>query len=93
MPKSTLVDWPFKHLLNETTALSLLPLQEMTRVAVVFDFGKCQLVIDKTVDLMGIDHNISQFGPINIKWQVLSKAVTLEQIQHLTQSLVVRVVA
>lgn len=93
MPKSTLVDWPFKHILTESSVTSLLPLQESARVAVVFDFGKCQIVVDKTVDMMEIDYNISKFGPLTIKWQVLSKAVTLEQLQDLTNSLVVRVVA
>jgi hypothetical protein len=93
MPTATSKEWPFKAILTEESVLSLLPLQEMVRAAVVFDFGKCQLVINDTVELMGIDYNISKFGPVSIRWQVFSKAVTLEQIQSLTDSLVVRVVA
>jgi hypothetical protein len=86
--------WPFKKLLRESDIIELLPnLSPDVKVAVLFQFSTCQMVINSTVDLLDIDHFVSRYEDRTIRWQVLSKDITPDQIQKVTNSIVVRVCA
>lgn len=92
MPKCVERDWPLQKPLAESTILELLPnLSPDVPVAVVFEFSKCQMVINKTVELLDIDHYVSYTHNRCIKWQILDKNLKLEQIQNVTNCLVVKV--
>jgi hypothetical protein len=86
-------DWPFKSIILESSILSLLPLQETTKAAILFRIGSYYLVLDKTLDLLDIDYNISTVGDTTIRWQLIRNTITIDQIQDLTNSLVVIVSA
>jgi len=94
MPNCTERAWPFKKLLRESDIIELLPnLSPDVKVAVLFQFSTCQMVINSTVDLLDIDHFVSRYEDRTIRWQVLSKDITTDQIQKVTNSIVVRVCA
>jgi len=96
MPIATSKDWPFKVLITEDSTLSLLPLQKEQSVAVLLDIGNYYLVLDRTVELLGIDYNVSKLGQRIIKWNLLHKHnwlsidKLLKDIQEVTETLVVR---
>ena len=96
MPTATSKDWPFKVLITEDSTLSLLPLQKEQSVAVLLDIGNYYLVLDRTVELLGIDYNVSKLGQRIIKWNLLHKHnwlsidKLLKDIQEVTETLVVR---
>ena len=97
MPIATEKTWPFKHLLNENSILSLLSLQKEIRVAILFDLGTQYLAINNTVELLDIDYNISTIGNTKYKWLLFNKSGWsklddfLQDIQNITDSLVIRV--
>ena len=96
MPTATSKDWPFKVLITEDSTLSLLPLQKEQSVVVLLDIGNYYLVLDRTVELLGIDYNVSKLGQRIIKWNLLHKHnwlsidKLLKDIQEVTETLVVR---
>lgn len=95
MPTATSKDWPFKVLITEDSTLSLLPLQKELKVAVLFDVGNYYLVLDRTIEMLGIDYNVSKLGQRTIKWNLLHKhnwissTKLLRDIQSVTDTLVV----
>ena len=95
MPIATERVWPFKVLITEDSTLSLLPLQKELKVAVLFNVSNYYLVLDRTIDLLGIDYNVSKLGQRTIKWNLLHKHnwlsidKLLKDIQSVTDTLVV----
>jgi hypothetical protein len=96
MPTVTNKDWPFKVMITEDSTLSLLPLQEEASVALLLDIGNYYLVLDRTVEMLGIDYNVSKLGQRIIKWNLLNKNnwrsidKLLNDIQEVTGTMVVR---
>jgi hypothetical protein len=96
MPTVTNKDWPFKVMITEDSTLSLLPLQEEASVALLLDIGNYYLVLDRTVEMLGIDYNVSKLGQRTIKWNLLNKNnwrsidKLLNDIQEVTGTMVIR---
>ncbi len=83
-------------MITEDSTLSLLPLQEEASVALLLDIGNYYLVLDRTVEMLGIDYNVSKLGQRIIKWNLLNKNnwrsidKLLNDIQEVTGTMVVR---
>lgn len=83
-------------MITEDSTLSLLPLQEEASVALLLDIGNYYLVLDRTVEMLGIDYNVSKLGQRTIKWNLLNKNnwrsidKLLNDIQEVTGTMVVR---
>lgn len=83
-------------MITEDSTLSLLPLQEEASVALLLDIGNYYLVLDRTVEMLGIDYNVSKLGQRTIKWNLLNKNnwrsidKLLNDIQEVTGTMVIR---
>jgi hypothetical protein len=90
MPKRTRKSWPFKFAVRETVVTLLMtPIHEP--YVVVFQLKSCQLVIDQSVERLGIDYNVSMSPDgKQIKWALIDNSLSLQDLHNHTEALVIR---
>lgn len=90
MPKRTRKKWPFKFAVRESIVTSLLHPIHLPYL-VVFQLKSCQLIVDQSVERLGIDYNVSKsIDNSDIKWALIDNSVTLSELQHHSNCLVIR---